>query len=298
LLTYSAEMQLHDWNDLKYVIALHRGGSLKRAARSVGTSETTVARRIRVLEERLGVVLFRRGTTGRYEATDEAMRVLEHIDAIEAQHAAIAEKLRGSADRVSGTVRVSSVPMIVNRILVPALPSLFQAHPDLAVELVPTGENLDLSKREADLAVRFARPSQGGLKILSQKLGVIGFGAYAPTKTSERYSVPCEWITYDEAHADLPQAAWMERMAARSGHRVNALRVADVETAVAAVAAGLGQTLLPSCIGDRQHGIRRIEADNLLPFPDRDVWLLSHADQATRLSITVVKTWLANLDWR
>ncbi|WP_120631581.1 LysR family transcriptional regulator [Ruegeria sp. EL01] len=289
-------MQGHDWNDLKYLLALHREGKLTQAGRTLGVSETTVARRIKTLEQSLGTTLFLRSASGRYEPTDAALHILTHAETIEASNAALREVSGESANGASGSVRISSVPIIVNRLLVPGLAALERLHPSLTVELVPTSFNLDLSKREADLAVRFARPSEGGLRTKAQKLGELSFAAYAASFISPDQHAELRWITYDEAHLDLPQARWLESAAKSSGLRAN-LKVVDAETGMQAVAEGIGKALLPRAIAAGDARLREVEQEGDAKYPTREVWLLSHVDQTSRLSIKAVKAWLSSLDW-
>lgn len=290
-------MQSHDWNDLKYLLSLHREGKLTEAARTVGVSETTVARRIKTLEQALETTLFLRSSNGRYEPTDAALEILAHAEAIEASNAAIKGISGERTHRVTGCVRLSAVPIIVNRFLVPSLIELNQLHPSLTVELVPTADNLDLSKRDADLSVRFARPSGGGLRTKTQKLGELAFAPYAASWISPDHYGTLGWITYAETHSDLPQARWLEAAAKASELRAS-LRVTDIETAMQAVAEGIGRTLLPSAIVSSDPRFREIEPEGDAGFPSREVWLLSHTDQTSRLSITATKDWLTSLHWK
>jgi DNA-binding transcriptional LysR family regulator len=293
---YSARMQSHDWNDLKYLLALHREGKLTQAGRILGVSETTVARRVRQLEQSLETTLFVRSANGRYEPTDAALKILPHAESIEAGNLAIRAVSGENAQCVTGSVRISSVPIIVNRLLVPNLAALERLHPNLTVELVSSSGNMDLSKREADLAVRFARPSGGGLRTKAQKLGELSFSAYAASFTSPDQYEKLRWITYDEAHLDLPQARWLENAVKSSEQRAN-LRVADAETGMQAVAEGIGKTLLPRAIASGDPRFRAIELEGGASCPTREVWMLSHVDQTSRLSITAVKDWLISLEW-
>ncbi len=289
-------MQGHDWNDLKYLLALYRQGKLTSAGRTVGVSDTTVARRIKTLEEALATTLFLRSANGRYEPTDAALQILSHADNIEASHAAINAISGESTNKVSGTVRLSAVPVIVNRFLVPNLSLLTRPHPDLSVELAPSSGNLDLSKREADLSVRFARPSDGGLRTKAQKLGELSFVACAASCTSPKQHGTLGWITYDEAHSRLPQARWLESTA-KSEDLLAGLRVTDVETALQAVVAGIGKTLLPRAVVLSDPRLQAIEPNDCAKLPSREVWMLSHVDQTSRVSITAVKEWLMSLNW-
>ncbi|WP_298849359.1 LysR family transcriptional regulator [uncultured Ruegeria sp.] len=294
--SYSARMQRHDWNDLKYLLALHREGKLIEAGRKVGVSDTTVARRIKMLEEALATTLFLRSANGRYEPTDAALQILSHAESIEASHAAISAISGESTNRVSGSVRLSAVPVIVNRFLVTQLPLLTRLHPDLSVELVPSSDNLDLSKREADLSVRFARPSDGGMRTKAQKLGEVSFVACAAKSISPEHYESLGWITYDEAHSRLPQARWLESTANSEDLRAG-LRVTDVETALQAVVAGIGKTLLPRAVVLSDPRLQAIEPEDCAKFPSREVWMLSHVNQTSRVSITAVKEWLMSLSW-
>lgn len=294
--TYSARMQSHDWNDLKYFLALHREGNLSQAGRKLGVSDTTVARRIRELERSLETTLFVRGSNGRYEPTEVAIKMLPLAETIETGNSAIRAASGENEQTATGTVRVSSVPTIVNRLLVPNITKLEHLHPSLIVELVPNAGNLDLSKREADLAIRFARPSDGGLRVKAQKLGDMSFAAYAASWTTPDHDETLKWITYDEAHLYLPQALWLENAVKSSEMRAN-LKVADVETGMQAVAEGLGKTLLPRAVASCDPRFRTVETEACARYPTREVWMLSHVDQASRLSIAATKEWLAGLSW-
>ncbi len=288
-------MQSHDWNDLKYLLTLHRAGKLQKAGRIVGVSDTTVARRIRALEQKLGASLFLRSATGRYEPTDATLEILKHAEAIETAHNAIAATTTERTSRVVGSVRISSVPIIVNRLLVPKLGTLTRMHPDLTIELVPASDNLDLSKREADLALRFARPTGGGMRIKAQKLGEMKFGVYAARSIEPEHRA--RWIRYDDAHSGLPQARWIDDAAGRSSEPNANLKVADAETAIEGVANGLGKSLLPCEIADADPRLQAIASCDEGELPTREIWLLAHTDQASRSSISAAKDWLKGLVW-
>lgn len=290
-------MRSHDWNDLKYLLALYRTGKLKAAGHAVGASETTVTRRIKALEQELGASLFLRGAMGRYEPTDTAVQILSHAETVELENLAIQEKSSESTHRVTGTVRISSVPIIVNRVFVPNLATLTRRHPHLTIELMPASDNLDLSKRETDLAVRFARPSVGGLRTKAQKLGEMTFGAYVAKSVAPERFETLGWITYCETRSELPQARWLEAATTRSSEAPTRLKVADADTALEAVASGLGKSLLPRAVAEVDPRLRTLSLASDTALPVREVWLLAHVDQASRSSIIAVKEWLTGLLW-
>jgi DNA-binding transcriptional LysR family regulator len=290
-------MQSTNWDDLRFFLALFRGGKLKAAAQATGVNETTVARRVKALESDLGATLFLRSAAGQYEPTDVALDILSHAETMEAASRALQACSDRAADHVSGVVRITSVPIIINRVLVPQIGKIARRHPHLTVELVPNSNNLDLSKREADLALRFARPDGGGLRIKAQKLGELRFGVYVSRKLSDDEAENLGWITYEDTSASLPQAQWLEKAASGAGARRANVRVADIETAQEATARGLGKTLLPSLISDADHRLRTHVSSGQAKPVFRDVWLLSHVDQTGRLSVAATKRWLADINW-
>lgn len=277
-----------DWNDLRYALAVQRQGSLAAAARVLAVNETTVARRIRALEYALNLPLFVRGTAGRQTATEHGLRLLEQAEAMEGDALAIMWAAADARKDLTGTVRVTSVPFAINRILVPALPELTTRHPGLRIELVPESSNLSLTRREADLALRLARPAEGGSATLVRKAGEMEFGLFRAKGTPADLPL----ISYDSAHAHLPQAIWLESRI-HAGAAPASLRVTDLDTAFEAAAAGIGQTLLP--LAAAQHDPRLQHCAAEAPVPRREVWLVSHAEQRRWRGITAVRKWLLDL---
>lgn len=288
-------MQGFNWNDLRFVLALHRAGSLAEAGRALGVDETTVARRIKALEHALAAALFVRNGHGQFEPTETGRKITERAIDIGHQAYLIQEQASADAGKLVGTVRITAVPVIINRVLVPSLHALQDRHPDLTIELIPEQRNLNLTRREADLAVRFARPVQGGSEVQTQKLGEMDFALYKPAAISNPHTA--SWIQYDDTHAYLPQAKWLQAAARAEGPMQPGLRIGDLDTAIEAVAAGQGKTLLPRGIADRDQRLLRCQSSNLPPPPGRELWLLSHSAQKTLQSIRVVKDWLRAVQW-
>ena len=156
--------------------------------------------------------------------------------------------------------------------------------------------NTDLTRRDADLAVRFARPTAGGLSIVGQKLARLSFAAFGAAHLSGQDPGP--WIMYGDSVASLPQARWIARAQASENRSPAPLKVVDAETALEAAALGLGKVLLPEKIGVQDPRLQQIGAASLPGgMPQRDVWLLSHSDQVERRGVERVKTWIRDLAW-
>lgn len=288
-------MQSLNWNDLKYVLALHRAETLAAAARRLGVSDTTVSRRLAVLEHALDAPLFIRSDAGRHILTTAGEFVLARAEAVERESRALEDALGRKGAELVATVRISAVPIVINRILIPAVSSLHDQHSGITVELVPDSRNLDLTKREADLALRFSRPVAGGLRVRAAKLAEIGFAVFASAATAPSQMVP--WILYDDTLGSLPQARWMAARVGKTGDAIAPIRVTDADTALEAVASGVGRTLLPVKVGKADARLQLVEQAGLSPLPRRDIWLLSHADEADRPVIVAVKAWLAKVRW-
>ena len=114
-------MQDHDWNDLKYLLALYRAGTLAGAARQLGVNETTVSRRMKRLENDLGTPLLQKNAVGLYDLTDAARLILDKAETVEQQNNLLRDRLGRAVGMTSGTVRISAVPVIVQKVLVPGI---------------------------------------------------------------------------------------------------------------------------------------------------------------------------------
>ena len=271
-------MQMLNWNDLRYVLAISRGKTLGGAARLLGVDDTTVARRLVAVQGTIGARLYQRLPDGTLQLTSAGERAALHAERIEREISAIDTSVAGADDLVSGTVRVTSVPIIVGHILVPAAQALLKRHPKLQLELVADPRDLSLTRRETDLALRLARPKTGGTRVLARRVGTLRYGVYAPASCSMRDAKILPWVTYDEAMAHLPQARWIVASAARSNQRIAAVRVNDAEALLEAVLAGLGRSLLPCVIADRDSRLRRLGAKGGAPALYRELWLITHSD--------------------
>jgi DNA-binding transcriptional LysR family regulator len=290
-----AKMRMLNWNDLRYVLAISRGGTLAAAARLLGVDDTTVARRLMAMQEAIGTRLYQRLTDGTLQLTTAGKRAALHAERIEREIGAFDVALRGADDAVSGAVRITSVPIIVNHILIPAAQSLLERHPKLQLELVADPRDLSLTRRETDLALRLARPKTGGRKVMARRVGTMRYDVYASASCSARDAKMLPWVTYDEAMAHLPQARWIAATAVRSHHRIAAVRVNDAEALLEAVIAGVGRSLLPCVIADGDPRLRRIGGKRRAPALSRELWLLRRSELGTLGRIEAVVRWIEQI---
>jgi DNA-binding transcriptional LysR family regulator len=169
-------MQKMSWDDLRFVLALFRFESVAEAARRLEVDEATVTRRIARTERLLDVQLFER-VRGKVLPTDAGRTAAERAMQVEREVDALVAGTSGGNRSAIGRVRITSVPMLVNRVLIPALPKLLADYPGLHVDLISEPRDLSLTKREADIAVRLARPRRE-LRTLARRIGYLDYAVF------------------------------------------------------------------------------------------------------------------------
>lgn len=279
-----------DWNDLRYILALARAGSYAGAARQLKIDPTTVARRLRAIESALEVRLFERGAEGEMRLSQTGEVAARRAEAIEAEVGGLTAAVKGADTPASGIVRVTAVPILINRVLVPALPPLLGQHPGLRIELIADSRELSLTRREADIALRLARPDHdSGARVAARRIGTLAYAAYVSAALQNKAD-DLPWLSYEDGMAHLPPARWLAKAAQKDGSLAS-VAVNDAETILQAVLAGLGRSLLPCLVADQVPGIVRVPVTGLHP-PDREIWLLTHPDLRPLARIATVLAWI------
>jgi DNA-binding transcriptional LysR family regulator len=278
---------LMDWNDLRYILTIARAGTLAAAARRLGVNQTTVARRLAAAEAALGTRLFER-VDGALYPTERGEAAVSRAAHVEREVQALKQGIGDADADAAGLVRITAVPVLVNRLLVPALPQLYARHPRLRIELIAEPRNLSLTRREADVALRMARPEGGGGSVLAKRLGLLEYAAYGPRR---RAADRLAWITYEEGLNHLPQARWIAK--ANHGADPAPLLASDTETIVHAIRNGLGKSLLPRFAADGDSRLRCLSGPE--PVLTRELWLLTHSELRHHARIAAVVAWLVEL---
>ncbi len=277
-----------DWRDLRYFLETARAGSVSRAAQRLGVDRNTVARRLSALEAQLGLALFERGPQGwtRTAAGDElaglASRVEEDVLAL-TRHADARDRA------VAGTVRLTTASHLAAALLVPALSRLLARHPGLLLEVAVDQRTFDLTRREADLALRMGRPRDAGL--VTRKLSDVAYRLYA----SESYldgrrpqvdTARDRFLGFDGSLAGVPQERWLDRVA--PSRRV-VFRCNSTASLLAAARLGIGVAVLPRFLADPDPGLRLLEG----PVPvSHELWLLVHGDLRRTPRVRAVIEWV------
>jgi DNA-binding transcriptional LysR family regulator len=231
------------WDDVRLFLALSRSRTVGAAAETLGVDASTVSRRLGALEEALATTLFDRGRDGvaRTEAAEDLLPVAEEIEAAMTRFTTAAEALERE---VSGRVRITCPPDAAEVVVVPLLPELLGRHPALSVDLEAGETTLDLTRREADLALRTVRPVRGDL-VVTRLLGVAWVPAAAPKLARAlgplRSWTQAPWVGWGERFAGLGPARWLAKHVVREP----TVRSESLRVQIAAVAAGVGIGLVP-----------------------------------------------------
>ncbi len=279
-----------NWDDLRYVLALAKAGSLARAAKALEVDHTTVGRRIEALEASLGVRLFTRTTLG-YLLTHEGEALMPEIEQVEASVLALERGATARARDLDGVVRVTSTQTFSGGYLAPRLATFGREHPNLSIELIAESDVLDLARREADVAVRFVRSEHDHLVV--RRVGEHAYALYAAESYLARRPAPQgpdDLASHDILSSTFEPGAvdayWLHRIApaARVTFRSNLTL-----SIFAAAAAGAGIAVLPRYLGDAEPALRRI------PMPDepkQSMWLTVHRDLARSRRVRAVLDFL------
>lgn len=268
---------MNDWDDLKYLLHVLRAGSTLAASRSLGTSQSTVVRRIQAIELEIGIDLFDKRRSG-YAPTDAMLALLPAIEAAERAHLAFAREASTLARGITGTVRVTASESLAAHFLGSALLELRQQHPGIRIELITTDSFLDITSGEADIALRVGdaptEPTLFGRRLVAEdRWSVCCSRVYAerngaPGTTGELGRHPI--VTVMPGTYQGPVLNWIERFLPPDAM---AIRHNSLHSVYLGVKAGLGISALPDIIV-------LADADLLRCMPvdassGKEIWLLA-----------------------
>jgi DNA-binding transcriptional LysR family regulator len=220
--------------------------------------------------------------------TDSGQIVVRRAERIELDVDAVKDGVT-SADSVAvGKVRVTAVPLVLNYILIPALPDLLRSHTRLQLELAADPRNLSITNREADIALRMARPDND-YRAVAHRVGIVDYAVYGASAARR----PLPWITYEASWSHLPHARWMAKAIASDPEARISVVVNDSELALNAVRTGLGRSLLPCRIGDGVPEVSRLSGPK--PVLSREMWLIVHPDLKHLARVRAVIAWIERL---
>jgi DNA-binding transcriptional LysR family regulator len=245
------------WDDARFLLAVHRHASLSSAARHLGVNQSTVGRRLRALEEALGVRLFIETPNG-FVASHLGERLVSHATRMEDEALALERTARGADSQLAGTVRVTSADTLSVRIVAPLLAELHKRVPGLDFELLADIRTLSLTKREADIGIRTMRPKEA--RVVMRRVSGFASAVYASLSYVERYGRPRGGNLATHRFISVEDASWQEaRWLSRAvpGARV-VLKSNSTQALLAATRAGIGLGILPCYVADPEPELVRV----------------------------------------
>lgn len=271
---------MQDWNDLRLVLAVQRAGALTGAAAALGVDHSTAFRRLKALEERIGVRLFERLPGGAYEPTEAGARMAAAAERMEDEALALERAIAGVDDRPTGRLRVTCSETLAHARLTGHLAAFRRSCPGILVELAIENRVLSLTRREADVALRPVRPREGDL--WGRRLAAVAWALYgAPELVAElgRLDGPealarCPVIGWERTTARIVAADWLERVV--PGDAV-VFRTGSLVNQAVAARAGIGLALLPCYLADGNPGLVRALAEPVTEVAG-ELWIVTHAD--------------------
>lgn len=269
-----AIMQHVNWDNLRYVLMVAEKGSIAAAARELNVNRTTVLRRINAFQDNLNCRIFERSDSG-YILTPEAEKMIDAAREVENTLFNMQRQIAGRELRLEGELRVTTTDTLIVSLIGPHLASFHRKHPHIVVNVVMTNNILDLSRRDADVAIRPTKSPEGNL--VGRRLADILFGVYA----SADYLSSCNadnlsdhsWIGFETELQSTQPGIWLdanipvEKICLR-GDSFIALKVASEN--------GMGLSLLPHYLGDSSESLQKfpIAIDEL----NTGLWLITHPD--------------------
>ena len=288
-------MQKENWALVHSFLAVARAGSLSAAAAETGISQPTLGRHIDRLEDVLGLRLFLRGASG-LVLTDHGAALLESAEGMAQSAARFFRRGSGMAERIGGTVRVTTSEVVACEILGPVLAESRRRFPGIELEVEATNETKNLTSREADIAVRMYRPRQ--FDIVARRIGAASMGFFAHEDYIARRGMPAspvdlgghDLIGFDRDELYL-------RVAREMGLRISrddfALRTDSQMTQLALLRAGAGIGVIMKAL--RREGDGLVAVLPALPVPPLEFWIAYHQDQRNSAPLRAIAGLLAEM---
>ncbi|WP_428513624.1 LysR family transcriptional regulator [Roseovarius sp.] len=280
-----------DWSLVRAFLAVAEKGSLSAAGRLLGTSQPTLGRQVRQLEDLLGQVLFHRKPKG-LELTANGQSLLEPARNMHRAMIDIELTAAGQQTEATGTVRITASDTVSVYILPPILAALHADHPGIRIDVVPSDSSENLLFREADIAVRMYRPEQ--LELVARHLGDFPLGLFAsrsylqkagrPRTIAELFDHPV--IGYDRNEEIIRGMQERNMPASRD---MFAFRCDSHTVGWEMVRAGCGVGFGMKALGALHGDVEDLDFD--IDLPSLPVWLATH--QALRHTPRIAVVWEA-----
>lgn len=263
-----------NWDEFRLVKAIAQARSLVGAADALGLNHSTIFRRLAAIETAVGARLFERSRAG-YQATAAGEEMVELAGRMGESITEFERRVAGRDVKPTGELRVTTVDTFAMHLLPPILGRFLRINPAVQIEMVLAQQFLNLSRRDADVAIRAtSKPPE---TLVGRRICPIRWGVYATQELIDEWGKHlvdrAPWVAFVEPFSPPHARKWVETHIAP---RRQIFRENSVMGMAAAAAGGIGAALLPCFLGERTTGLARAGAP--LPELDIDLWILTHAD--------------------
>lgn len=262
--------------DLETILTLVRTATLAQAGERLGVDASTVFRNIQKIERGLEQRLFERARTG-YQPTEMALALAEHAEQVEVQVESARSIAHLAPEHVSGTVRITTTDTILHGLVAPSLKLLEKTHPLLAFELQTGNGIADLTRRDADIAVRATKRPPDNL--VGKHIGPIQVALYASTSNEDvrRYedvtTRTVRWVAPDDALPNHPSVLWRKQQFPKV---VPHYKVNSILTVMELVTLGFGVGVLPTFIARGREDL--LQLTDVIDDCQTELWVLTHQE--------------------
>lgn len=265
-----------DWNDLPYFLSVAKTGSLLAASKVLSVNHSTVFRRINALEEKLGARLFERLQEG-YVLTDIGQTVLNYAQQAEDSVHTLERTVAGNDFELSGVIRITAPLTFSEYIIVPCIAEFRKLHPRISVNMVVSSALYDLSRRDADIAIRSTNNPPDHL--IGRKVAELDWSIYASTDFIKKYGKPTSvkqmhefsLVGADESLLRISAYQWLMDNFSNEQFSCSAN---DVQTIINLCEKGLGLGVLPT----QYFAPNLVKLFDITPKFRDSIWILTHPD--------------------
>ena len=278
-----------NWDDLRFFLEVARAGTASAASRRLGVDYTTVARRIRSLEESLGALLFDKSRSNGFTLTVDGQHLVRHADTMEAAMEAAMAEVSGTGSALSGHVRIGCTEAFGTYFVTPQMVAFQERYPNISIDVLPVPHFVNLSRREADIAITLERPARGPYicsKLCDYRLALYATPAYlaahAPITTRDDLSTH-RFVNYVHELAFSAQLLYLDELVP-GAH--SSLRSTSAQAQYHAVLQGHALAILPCFMAGGDARLVPVLADEL--SITRQFWLSYSEDLRRHKRVTEV----------
>ncbi len=284
----NAKLQYHLTSlDLETLLTIARLGTLVSVAERLGVDNSTVFRTVQRMERGLGQRLFERTRNG-YLPNELAQTLITHAERMESELEAARSAAQQTHQQISGSVRITTTDTLLHGLIAPALIGFKALHPLVQFDLHTGNELANLSRRDADIALRVTKRPPAHL--IGKPLGNIRVAVFMASRGRARtledhLQKNTPWIAPDDALPEHPSVLWRRKHAPKAQVQY---RVSSILSVAELIAQGLGIGILPLFLAQGRRDLRQLGEP--LSESETPLWILMHAESKHLRRVSAVFT--------